>query len=247
MTAAPYDGRFYDLLEGTADPSASVVVPMLRAAAPVASVVDFGCGTGGWLAAFRAEGVEDILGLDGPWVREDQLRIPRDRFRRVDLASPVALDRRFDCALALEVAEHLPPARAEGLVADLLAAASLVLFSAAIPGQGGVNHLNEQWPDWWARLFAGHGARPFDPFRAVLWHDGRVAWWYRQNLLLFATDEALARWPALARSGVAAAALPLVHPLLWEQRRRQAEPELGRWAKGFAAALRRSLARSGRG
>jgi SAM-dependent methyltransferase len=248
MSAAGYDPGFYERLQETADPSASVVVPMLLEAAPVTSVLDTGCGAGGWLAGFRAHGVEDVLGLDGPWVREDQLRIPRACFRRTDLAQPIVLGRRFDLALALEVAEHLPPERAAGFVADLVAAAPLVLFSAAIPGQDGVNHLNEQWPDWWASLFAGHGMQALDPFRAALWRDGRVAWWYRQNLLLFATDEAFARWPSLASFGPAGTEpLPLVHPALWARCRRRAEPDLGRWARGFGAALRRSLARLRRG
>lgn len=240
--AAPYGEAFYDDLVRTADPAAALIVPRLLALAPVTSVVDFGCGTGGWLAAFLAGGVTDVLGLEGPWVRPDQLRIPADRFRRVDLARPLALDRRFDLALALEVAEHLPEARAMGFVADLLAAAPLVLFSAAIPGQGGVEHVNEQWPGWWAERFAAHGARLTDPFRAALWEDERIAWWYRQNLLLAVTEEACARWPALA-------ALPvdppraLVHPALWQKAQKRLAPGLAGWAKGFWPALRRSLGR----
>jgi SAM-dependent methyltransferase len=240
--AGPYTEGFYDDLARTADPSAAGVVPRLLHLASVGSVVDFGCGTGGWLAVFLAHGVADVLGLDGPWVRLDQLRIAPERFRRADLAQPIALGRRFDCALALEVAEHLPPDRADGFVADLLAAAPLILFSAAIPGQGGVEHVNEQWPGWWAERFAAHGARLVDPFRARLWDEERVAWWYRQNLLLAVTEEARARWPALA--GLPQdSPLDLVHPELWRSVQKRLNPRLSLWAKQFLPALRRSLRR----
>jgi SAM-dependent methyltransferase len=219
-----------------------VVVPNLLALAPIQSVVDFGCGTGAWLATFVACGVADVLGLDGPWVRVDQLRIPPERFRRADLGQRIALDRRFDCALALEVAEHLAAERADTFVADLLDAAPLVLFSAAVPGQGGVEHVNEQWPGWWADRFAAHGARLVDPFRARIWDDERVAWWYRQNLLLAVTEEAGARWPDLAEVG-ADRPRALIHPALWRQAQKRSAPDLGRWAKAFWPALRRSLRR----
>jgi hypothetical protein len=141
------------------------------------------------------------------------LQVPADQFRAVDLADSPALDRRFDLALSLEVAEHLPEAAAERFVGLLVAAAPLVAFSAAIPGQGGTNHLNEQWPRFWAERFAAHGYDVVDCLREQLWEDERVAWWYRQNLLLFGASDALDAREALRehpRRGVPP--LPLVHP-----------------------------------
>ncbi|MDW8444469.1 MAG: hypothetical protein RML45_09315 [Acetobacteraceae bacterium] len=101
---------------------------------------------------------------------------------------PIDLDRRFDLALSLEVAEHLPPERAAGFVADLVRLAPAVLFSAAIPLQGGTNHVNERWQAFWAGLFASHGYRAFDVIRPRVWDDPRVEPWYRQNTVLFLAD-----------------------------------------------------------
>jgi hypothetical protein len=52
--------------------------------------------------------------------------------------------------VSLEVAEHLQPKRSASFVADLVALAPAVLFSAAIPGQPGTDHINPRWQDEWA-------------------------------------------------------------------------------------------------
>jgi SAM-dependent methyltransferase len=239
---ATYDAQFYRDLAATAGPSAARVWPLVLELAPIASAVDVGCGDGGWLAALMAQGVADVLGLEGDWVAEAQLRIPPARFRRADLRRPIVLDRRFDLACSLEVAEHLPPERADGFVADLARLAPLVLFSAALPGQGGPDHLNEQWPAYWAARFAANGFRAVDCLRLRLWADEQVAWWYRQNLLLFSHADALVRWPRLAVAADAAppAPLHLVHPACHDQLRRRANPRFGRWLKMAPDVLRRS-------
>jgi hypothetical protein len=146
-------------------------------------------------------------------VPRDALEIPPEDFSAVDLAEIATLDRRFDLVLSLEVAEHLPPAAADRFVGLLVATAPLVAFSAAAPGQGGTGHLNEQWPRFWADHFAAYGYEAVDCLREEFWQDERVAWWYRQNLLLFGAPEALDALSELRehpRRG--AMPLPLVHP-----------------------------------
>ncbi len=149
------------------------------------SVVDVGCGTGTWLAEWLALGVTDVLGVDGDYVPRDRLEIPEALFAPRDLRQPLRLDRRFDLAQSLEVAEHLPPPRAESFVADLVAVAPAVLFSASIPGQRGTDHINEQWQDYWQGLFAGHGYTAVDLVRSVVWADPAVECWYSQNTILY--------------------------------------------------------------
>src|SRR5438874_4807793 len=118
------------------------------------SVVDFGCGLGIWLEKFVLHGVEDYVGVDGPWVPQDDLHFRQDHFVAARLDRPLRLGRRFDLAVALEVAEHLPDHRGSTFVRTIVEHAPCVLFSAAVPQQGGTDHVNEQWPDYWAELFA---------------------------------------------------------------------------------------------
>jgi hypothetical protein len=240
---APYGDAFYRFLDATSEASARRVLPLLFALAPVASIVDVGCGDGGWLAAARAAGIDDILGLDGPWIDDAALKIPLENFRRARLDEPVAVPRRFDLAVSVEVAEHLPTERAQSFVAELTQLAPLVLFSAAVPGQGGTEHVNEQWPLYWSRLFAARGYRAIDAFRQPLWDDPAVAYWYKQNLLLYADAAALAANPALAGAAAATPAEPiaLVHPDLYNAVTRRARPRIGRWLKMAPDVVRRTL------
>jgi SAM-dependent methyltransferase len=208
-----YDQRFFAERSGSRR-SAEIVVPLLVDLLRPRSVVDLGCGTGEWLAAFLSAGVVDILGIDGDYVDREQLAIPAEQFRAHDLAQPLELGRRFDLALCLEVGEHLPIDTAPQLVSTLVAAAPLVLFGAAIPDQRGEGHVNEQWQEWWAARFAEHGLVPVDVLRRPLWGDERVEWWYVQNTFLYGVAEELDRLPGLheLRRSTAAELISVVHP-----------------------------------
>ena len=85
-----------------------------------------------------------MTGLDGPFVNRNELLIPNERFSVAELTGPISLGRQFDLVQSLEVAEHLPKTSAERFVQTLVTHGTRVLFSAAIPGQGGENHINEQ-------------------------------------------------------------------------------------------------------
>jgi 2-polyprenyl-3-methyl-5-hydroxy-6-metoxy-1,4-benzoquinol methylase len=182
------------------------------------SVVDLGCGVGVWLEAFARHGVADYLGVDGPWVSRDALHFPRERFVAARLDGHLDLGRKFDLAVALEVAEHLPEPRAEGFVRNIVEHAPCVLFSAAIPHQGGTDHVNEQWPDYWVERFAVHGYAVVDGIRPLIWSNPAVLPFYRQNALMFATPDALAAHPLLKqdRERTIATQLSIVHPELME-------------------------------
>ena len=179
-----YSSSFFDEIVPESLSSAKVIVPIVVELTHPSSVVDVGCAMGAWLSVFREHGIENIIGLDWDYVDRSKLLIPSTRFRTVDLAAPFYLEERFDLAVSLEVAEHLPATSAKGFVESLCRVAPVILFSAAVPGQGGTNHVNEQWPEYWRQLFAKQNFRMFDPFRPLIWHDERIVSHYRQNMFL---------------------------------------------------------------
>jgi hypothetical protein len=186
---SPYTEQFYREQRSLSRASAEAILPPVIQAVQPSSVVDVGCGVGTWLSTILVAGVTDVLGLDGGWVQTDSLDIPAEQFRAVDLRQPICINRRFDLALCMETGEHLPIERSPGLVSDLVGLAPVVLFSAAVPGQGGTDHINEQWPDFWAELFATHGYECIDAIRWRHWTDQCVEFWYAQNSFLYVAKE----------------------------------------------------------
>jgi hypothetical protein len=210
MSVDRYDKQFFDYMANGSIISARVVVPLIRSWLKVESVMDVGCGQGAWLKVWREQGVDDLFGLDGDYVDPMSLFIPEDRFQATELDRPFALDRRFDLVTSLEVAEHLPHSAAENLVECLCAHADHVLFSAAVPGQGGANHINEQPYGYWKDHFAARGFKAFDCIRPAIRQDGRVKPWYRYNTFLYVDNDACAALPESIRATMLA---PGVEPV----------------------------------
>jgi SAM-dependent methyltransferase len=187
------------------------------------SLLDVGCGLGTWLAVARELGVADVRGVDGEWLDPSLLEIEPALAERRDLERGFDLGRRFDLVACLEVAEHLDAAAADSIIASLVAHGDVVLFSAAIPFQGGHHHVNEQFADYWAERFSRHGYRALDFIRPQIWTERGVHWWLRQNILVFAHERALERHAGLQREAGAARMLSVVLPEVYLDRMRSAQ------------------------
>jgi len=161
------------------------IVPVVMRLLKPRTVVDVGCGIGTFTKVFKENGAK-ILGIDGPWCKKDLLfkNIEPSEFLEVELEKEISLSQRFDLVVCLEVAEHLTPGRAETFVRDLTRLGDIILFSAAIPNQGGENHFNEQWPEYWQRYFSNFNCRFFDCLRPIFWENKKIFYWYKQNVFL---------------------------------------------------------------
>jgi hypothetical protein len=193
-TNTPYSREFYLGQRGGSYTSASVIVPIVKEIFAPRSVCDVGCGVGTWLRAWSDNGVSEIRGFDGEYVDRSQLMIGESDFRCHDLREPLPSDVKYDLAMSLEVAEHLPPDRSESFIAELTALAPVVLFSAAIPLQGGTDHINERWQSYWAGLFEKRGFSALDVIRPAVWENDAVERWYRQNTIVYCSNDVVANY-----------------------------------------------------
>lgn len=196
--------------------SAKQIAPFILEHFHIKSVLDFGCAQGGWLSVFQGHGVEKIQGLDGKWVDTDDLLIPAESFSCQDLASYRHDPKeKFDLCICLEVAEHLDNKCADILVSNLTSASELILFSAAVPGQGGQHHINERPPLYWKQKFNKKGFHQFDFLRAQFWKNEEIAWWYRQNIMIYSKISLHEKLPALYKDF---GGTHLIHPTAFSEK-----------------------------
>ncbi len=230
--AGTYDRSFYAAQVNGASRSAGAIVPIVTEMFPgIRSVADVGCGTGTWLHHFKLAGATRVLGFDGGAPGTEFLEIEPNEFKTVDLRKPLLVGERFDLATTFEVAEHLPHRWAQRFVANITGLSDLILFGAALPGQGGTLHYNERWPSYWLSHFDDMGYECFDIIRPRVWHDARVEWWYAQNTLTFVKRERrdlMARAEEIGRSSEHI--VDVVHPRCFEVFRSALESEVQRRA-----------------
>jgi len=169
-----------------------IIIPKILEIISPKSVVDIGCGIGTFLNVFNRYGISNLMGLDGHWVDKSLLlkNIRANQFREIDLEKEFSLEQKYDLVVSLEVAEHLSKASASNFVKNLVNAGEVILFSAAIPNQGGQNHINEQWLSYWEKLFFKHDYVLHNIMRPILWNT-KCQTCYKQNMVVFTPKDYL--------------------------------------------------------
>ena len=220
-----YDGDFYDGQREGSRASAEIAVALILDMLSPKSVIDIGTGVGHWPTTFKKMGVPLVRGIDGPWARNSAQQLGNDEFIPCDFSiEPMPFDlglkdKSFDLVTSFEFGEHIVEGRADALVDLACRLSDVVLFGGDLPGAGGTNHVNEQWPAYWREKFNARGYVACDFFRPMLWTGHGGEYWYPQNTICYFKGAAPARvmkaateaWAAFATS-----APSIVHPELWE-------------------------------
>ncbi|BDU52026.1 methyltransferase domain-containing protein [Limnohabitans sp. INBF002] len=215
-----YNVDFYEKMSGGAEASAKIMLPSFFQLISPKVIIDLGCGVGCWLRVAKKLGCTAVLGFDGAYVNKNQLQIDESEFFSVDLLQDTPDVHKADLALCMEVAEHLPASRADAIVKFLCASADVVLFGAAIPGQGGAHHINEQWQSYWVEKFSNKGFSHSIKIRDEFWNDQNVAVWYKQNSLVFINSsraDLLEKFEVQTSQGI----IDVVHPDLYSLKMRR--------------------------
>lgn len=178
--------------EDNNDTNATILVPMFIEMFQPKSVCDVGCGLGAFLGTFKKNGINEVSGFDGEWADREKIRkyLADTEFTCIDLEQEIpTVAQKYDLVLNFEVAEHINEMKSDNLIEFLTKLSDTVIFSAAIPGQGGYKHINEQWEEYWEEKFIKRGYKKYDIIRHKIFADKNITYWYRQNMLVYSNKD----------------------------------------------------------
>lgn len=156
------------------------------------SVMDLGCGTGGYLKRFNELGASMVYGLEGTQGALDHAVV--STIAKHDLRIPYRSEAKYDLVQCLEVAEHIHKIYADVLVetiGSLCKPGGVIMFTAAPPDQGGVHHINLQPREYWIEKFEARNCVYLKPLTEELKCRLRFEklYWLKQNLMVFRKEE----------------------------------------------------------
>ncbi len=184
-----YSNTFFNYIEQGAIASARTFLPLIKNNIAFKTVADVGCGRGAWLTVFREYGATEIVGVDGSYVDKNNLLVDAHEFIEHDLSQPLVLSKKYDLAISLEVAEHIQASSADIFIDNLVGLSDVIVFSAAVQGQGGEYHVNEQPLRYWKEKFESRGYQCYDYIRRQVANNNDIRPWYKYNTLIYANAE----------------------------------------------------------
>lgn len=172
--------------------SAKEVVGELNKLLPkINSLIDLGCGMAAFAKIFQENGVKEITLIDHPSLDVSNCLI-KDNFQFIpcDLDNYLPLQLKADLVICTEVLEHINLKRSIEILDYIVSCTDIVIFSAAIPKQGGTGHINEQHHKFWIDKFKERGFEYTDSFKAHIIKNKKIHFYLRQNLFIFFRNQA---------------------------------------------------------
>jgi len=237
-----YTQEFYHRLSEQAAKSSDALIPIVYEKLRPKSILDVGCGHGTWLSKWSSY-ASDIFGVDGKWVDKNKLEIKKDNFKEINLEEGFDLKQKFDLVTCLEVAEHVTVDSKDLFIDSLVAHSDTILFSAAIPEQGGDNHYNEQWQSYWVEEFKKRDYIYLDPFRHLIWKNENIRYYYRQNIILFAKESIINKSEFLREEREIAkrSLVDVIHPHSIDENMRSLKKVFPIFIKTFRKAIKNRI------
>jgi hypothetical protein len=196
MRLSKYSANFYESVAERADLASQSILPIFFSKFHASSIKDIGCGNGIWLReTLNNQDIKNRYGYDLASALESaEHLINKDIiFKEIDLEANSYDLIKTDLTLCLEVAEHISMNAGLQLVKNICRTSSYVIFSAATPGQGGYNHINEKPFEYWVSLFESNGFVGLDVFRNEIQKDKKIPFFYRNNVFLFVDSMELSK------------------------------------------------------
>ena len=186
------------------------------------SILDIGCGIGAYPLILSLNSKSPtIIGIDG--LAENSVLLDGDSYFRVDLNHDESVNLiaskikhvSIDLVSCLEVLEHLNNDQALRLV-DLMckSAGSMILFSAAGPGQPGHGHINCRPIEYWLDMFGELGWHP-DLVESLSLRSMSHFSWFRRNLVLLKRSKDIISVPFIEDCGANHFSMISSKPFSW--------------------------------
>lgn len=209
-TACIYGKEYYIKHQIGSYNSAINILGYILSQLDITSMIDFGCGMGTWCLAAQELNIKKILGVDIHDYADDYMLISSEQYKKCDLRNEVKLEICADLVISVEVGEHVEENCSKQFIDNICNHGEVVLFSAAIPFQGGQGHINEQPCSYWAQLFTSNGYMLFDCIRPQFWNSSNVEIWYKNNCVMFIRED---RYDAVInRFKVSSYPIDIIHP-----------------------------------